>query len=309
MIDWKHLSENKLVIKIFALVAAIVLWLFVMQEQNPIIETNYTVDLTLAHIPVNCKISADTETVKLRIRAPRSLFGTFHRDELKAVADLGDLSDGKRTLRVNTTTPQGVEVISTKPETVEVSVEPIVMQTREVNFIRVGTLPDDMTVGSIAPEASAVTLTGSQRELDSVAQVVGYVSLTSQSPADVDLQVPLSPLNNGGKAVDGVHIAPDKIAVHVQLARGLSKKIVDVTPLFEGTLPEGYAIKGTRVTPSRIEIAGMATVLNGITALDTEPIPIANISHSVRKNALLMLPPDVTVTNRMVTVELTVERQ
>ena len=71
----RNIVQHNLPAKILALVIAVILWGYVMNDQNPSIENTYTVQLDVVNAPEGYKITKDASNVKLRVRGPRSLAG------------------------------------------------------------------------------------------------------------------------------------------------------------------------------------------------------------------------------------------
>ena len=278
-----NLIRRKPIVKILALIGAVILWSFVMQDQNPMIDTSYRVPVTMLNAPEGSKVEIAEESVRIKLRGARSAIAAVDEDDLEAV--------------------------EISPETVEVTIDPIVQRTMEVTLIRGGQIPKDMAVAGISSEPSAVTVEGPSSAVKNVAQVVGYVGFSKSGDTDFDLTVPLTAIGDDGIGIENVHVVPKNVRVHVQLARGLSKKIVDVKPLFEGTLPSGYMIRSVRIEPARIEIAGESSALSQIASLTTEPIALSELTKTTRKAVLLNLPDGITVTNRMVFVNIEIEKE
>lgn len=69
----RNIVQHNLPAKALALVIAVILWGYVMNDQNPSIESTYTVQLDVVNAPDGYKITKDASTVKLRVRGPRSL--------------------------------------------------------------------------------------------------------------------------------------------------------------------------------------------------------------------------------------------
>jgi YbbR domain-containing protein len=148
-----------------------------------------------------------------------------------------------------------------------------------------------------------VTVEGPKSSVDEVARVIGYVGL-SGNKEDFNISVPLTAVNSDGREVEDVRVTPKSAEASVQLARGLSKKVVEIKPVFSGELPAGYVLDRVRIDPSKIEIAGASTILDSLTAIDTEKIPLATETKSFHKEVQLELPEGVTVTNKKVNVNI-----
>ena len=80
----KLLRQN-LVLKCISLFLALGLWLYVMNEQNPSITDTVTVSLSVINAPDGYQIHHDSDSVKLHIKAPRSLFAAVDNSDFNLV--------------------------------------------------------------------------------------------------------------------------------------------------------------------------------------------------------------------------------
>ena len=65
----RDIVQHNLLVKICALVIAILLWLYVMNDQNPAIEGSYSIPVSMADAPDGYRMHASAETVTIRVRA------------------------------------------------------------------------------------------------------------------------------------------------------------------------------------------------------------------------------------------------
>ncbi len=303
MMRIKSLFQRNLPAKIFALLVAIVLWFFVMNDQNPSIDGSFTVPLNVVNAPEGYKISRSDDTIKIKVRGPRSLFVSAAASEFKAYVSLDGVEEGRNSIKVQTVLPQGFELVEASPDVVTVTVEKIVQRQVKVDLIVTGASAQGTTVAKVEQNVSSVTVEGPKSSVDEVARVIGYVGL-SGNKEDFNISVPLTAVNSDGREVEDVRVTPKSAEASVQLARGLSKKVVEIKPVFSGELPAGYVLDRVRIDPSKIEIAGASTILDSLTAIDTEKIPLATETKSFHKEVQLELPEGVTVTNKKVNVNI-----
>ena len=303
MMRIKSLFQRNLPAKIFALLVAIVLWFFVMNDQNPSIDGSFTVPLNVVNAPEGYKISRSDDTIKIKVRGPRSLFVSAAASEFKAYVSLDGVEEGRNSIKVQTVLPQGFELVEASPDVVTVTVEKIVQRQVKVDLIVTGASAQGTTVAKVEQNVSSVTVEGPKSSVDEVARVIGYVGL-SGNKEDCNISVPLTAVNRDGREVEDDRVTPKSAEASVQLARGLSKKVVEIKPVFSGELPAGYVLDRVRIDPSKIEIAGASTILDSLTAIDTEKIPLATETKSFHKEVQLELPEGVTVTNKKVNVNI-----
>ncbi len=304
----RMLFQRNLPAKIVALVVAVILWVFVMNDQNPSIDGSFTVQLNMVNVPDGYKISKTDDVVKIKVRGPRSLFVSATSDEFKAYIDLSNAEDGRQSIKVQTVLPQGFELIDTQPGEVSVTLDKISRKKVKADLIVTGAPAQGTTVAKVSQSATMVEIEGPESQLNEVARVIGYVGLAGNAE-DFSLNVPLTAVNADGKAVDEIKVVPQSVQVSVQLARGLTKKVVGIKPVFEGDLPAGYLIGNVRVDPSKIEIAGDSALIDAIDAINTERISLANVTKSAKKTVKLELPAGITVTNKDVNVSIEVSEK
>lgn len=309
MTHLQSLFRRNLPAKLLALVVAVVLWFFVMNDQNPSIDGSFTVPLSVVNVPDNCKIVKADESVKIKVRGPRSLFVSAVDSEFKAYVDLNELENGKHSVKVQTVLPQGFELLETSPDITTVTIDKIVQRQIRAEFIVTGSVAPGMAVANLTPSVTTVTIEGPQSSLDTVTRVIGYVGL-SNNHDDFKVSVALTALNAEGRGVEDVRVVPNTVDVSVQLARGLSKKFVTVKPVFDGALPSGYSLGNVRVDPAQIEIAGETDKIAAVVSLDTEKIELSDVTQAdaakrtAQKDVQLVLPDGITVTNKRVNVTI-----
>ena len=304
----RNIVQHNLTAKALALVIAVILWGYVMNDQNPSIESTYTVQLDVVNAPDGYKITKDASTVKLRVRGPRSLFVSATDSDFKAYVDLSKVEAGKHAVKVQTVLPQGFELVEAKPDTVTFTLDRIVQKKMKAEFIVTGSTAPGTTVAHIEPSVETVTIEGAESDIKDVTRVIGYVGLAGNGD-DFKLKVPLTAINADGREVSGVTVKPDSAEVSVQLARGLMKKIVTVKPVLGDGLPDGYEVGSVKTDPVKIEIAGPEDVLAKLSSISTETISLDGLTKTTDKNVKLAPPDGVTVTNNSVTVHIEVKEK
>lgn len=287
--------------KLIALAVAIVLWLFVMNEQNPQIEGSFTVAVDLLNAPEGYKITQGEKSVKIKVRGARSFFVAAEPDGFKAYADLEGLGSGEHKVKVKVVLPQGFELVDTQPETVPVTLDKIVRRSVRIDLIVTGSAASGYTVGKISQTANTTIVEGPESRVEEIDRAIGYIGLSGNRD-DFDLQVPLTPINSDGKAVEDVELLSRSVGVSVQLARGLSRKVVSVHPVVDEALPAGFTLGQVQVEPAKIEIAGEAAEIAKLTSIDTEKIIVSDMKQSGKKTVQLAIPAGVAISNREVTV-------
>ncbi|MBE6101601.1 MAG: hypothetical protein J6N51_16210 [Selenomonas sp.] len=303
----QNLVRRNLAAKILCFLVALVLWGYVMNDQNPSIEGTFSVPLTIMNAPEGYKVSQETGAVKLKVRGPRSMFVNASEADFSAYVDLENASNGRKAYRVHTNMPQGFELVEIQPDAVEVTLDRIESREFRAELIVTGATAPGTTVAKVTQTVAVVSVEGPKSLLDEVNRVIGYVGLSGNG-TDFSLQVPLTPINIDGREVSGVTVRPSSVQADVQLARGLTKKVVTIKAITMGALPKGLVMSGVKVDPVKIEIAGTDEDLSKITSVETEEIDLSTADKSTSRKVMLKLPEGVTVTNKEVTVYLEIKK-
>jgi YbbR domain-containing protein len=306
---FRNLVQHNLAAKIVAVLVAVILWGYVMNDQNPSIEGSFNAQVKLINVPDGYKVTQSTETIKITVKGPRSLFAANGDKNFQAHVDMQEAKSGKGSYKVKVDMPQGFELVEVQPDTVDVELDPIVRRKVRADISVNGSPASGVTVAKGSQASAEVMIEGPSKAVSEVERVIGYVGLTNKNDVDFALQVPLTAINNDGREVQGITIQPATMYVAVQMARGLTKKIVSIRPVTDNDLPQNLELVSMKPNPLQIEIAGAENIISNLTTVATEKISLADVVGNTDKTVKLALPPGVTVTNHDVLVRIVVKEK
>ncbi len=295
----KFLKQN-FIIKCISLFLALGLWLYVMNEEDPAYTTNESVHISIVNAPNNYQILHNTDTINIKIRAPRSLFANLDSSNIKATVNLKNITEGTHDLPVTVKLPTGFDLVSYSPETVHFSINKIITKTVPVDLILSGKPANDLVVTNIKQSFSHIDIEGPRPQINTVNHVVGYIGLDGNTE-DFSVIVPLRAVNKNGVEVDGVNLPKNTVNASIYFARGLNKKTVSIRPTFSSDLPEGLSIDDFSILPSQIEITGNPKIISTINFINTDRIPL-NALQKGDVTVKLDLPTGITSNNKTVTI-------
>lgn len=303
----KNLFRRNLPAKILALIGAVVLWGFVMNDQNPPVNSSFTVPVYTINEPDGYKVSFDVREISLRVRAPRASFASVNAADFKAYLDLADAVEGNNTVKVRTVVPQGFEVIEVSDTAIDVLLEAIMEKTMAVDVQITGNTGVGSALDKIIPSTEIAKIKGTKSNVMKVARLVGYMPLAGNT-TDFTSKIKLTPVDGDGEFVGGIDVSPMEIDVTAKIMDGAEKKMISIKPLYSGTTASGYRVSGAVAQPERLEVIGKAEQLGAINEINTETISVDGLSADFTKDVDLVLPEGIIAPNKRVSVRIIITK-
>ena len=299
----ENIIRHNFLKKVIAVIVASVLWVFVMDDQNPVIEGSYTVPLAVTGVSPEYRAIYQDQQVKIKLRAPRSYFVNYGNSDFRAFVNMANYVEGTFDVETEASYPQGFELISTSPEIIRVKLDPIIEKQMPVDIIVTGSLPEGQGVKSITKSSENVTVVGPRTAVESVTRVIGYAGL-SNNTEDFNLQTSLTAINEDGRTVSNVRIVPSAINVFVDIETNIIKKSVPVTA--EITVPSGWEISNKKIEPETLELSGTKENLDKVASLKIPVITIQPGPQIYKKTFNVEIPDGVMAMSNdvVVTVEI-----
>lgn len=310
MVDnyFKKPGETKNIVpKILAIIMAIVLWMYVMNEQNPPYEATFTLPIEVRNAATSYVVSDVPETVKVKVRGPRNLVAGVLNKDLKAFVDVKGLTEGRHAVAVSASIPSNLELLAISPDKVQVTVDATISRQIPVEIRVTGTPEKGAVTGKITAANQQVTIEGPRNIVGMVEKVLATIDLTGKS-SDVTTEAVLVPVNRAEKEVEGVAIYPEKTKVTINLTTTVAKKQLDIKPVTLGELPTGLVIKSIVTQPEKIEVTETVPGkgFDKLESLVTEPVNLGDISKDTDKEVKVQLPEGITGTTKTVVVKIKV---
>lgn len=306
MINLQNLFRKNLPVKILALIASIIMWGYVMNEENPSVNGRYTVPVEIVNAPEGYDVNMGVREVTLKVRAPRSLMAAAHESDFKAVIDLSGDTEGEYDEKIRTVIPQGFELLGMSDDTVHVTMEALIAHGVPVDIVVNGKAAHGMELGEITPSQQYVNVYGPRHLVDSIVKASGKIKLADNN-SDFTMRVKLTAVTADGENINNLAVLPGELDVTVQLVPGEGKKIVPVKPTVTGILPEGYVLGEVTVQPNQVELAGANKTLADIKNVDTVPVSLHGITSTFDKDVELSLPEGIASTVKKVTLYIVIK--
>jgi Uncharacterized protein conserved in bacteria len=309
-------KTQKVTFRIFAVIVAVILWMYVTAIENP------QRQITVSNIPVKIVneealakdgfvIIGDINnfSIDLMISGSNKDVLAVKQSDFKVEANMASMTHmkGSNSVLVDIKDwPKDIN-IPNQPFYVTVELDDLVQKNFPVT-LRTNIKTKDgyaAVTGSVKPPE--VILRGASRYIGSVASVVASVEASDVS-SDIVTSVPIQVLDKNGVVIAGItDINPKTVDVAIPVKRA---KDVPVNVKQSGKLPNGIFMKGAASSPATVKIIGDEKTINNIKSLDTEPVTLDDVTVSTTKQAKLVLPQGITLAdpnNATVNVNISVE--
>lgn len=320
----KKITDN-LSLKIMSVAVAVVVWLIVVNIDNPV-GTNYYTITNVELINKEYVESSDTigkmcmpeenqDTVRVAITADKKTRDKIRVSDISAVADLQQaVSLDTNPVMVPITVTCSVSGIGpgdikVTPQNLSVNLDDKETQEFVVNVIRGDTKPGkDYEVGSLTANPEKVRITGPKSLVNKIDKVNAAIELNGKTQ-DFTQEVTLSIIDKNQEALSDSEMNSLRIENNAQVI--VTAKLwkirqgVKISAGYVGTPAEGYQAGMIKTVPDTISVAGSTEGLETLAANDnvitipSESIDISGESSDVEKKISLkdLLPDNVKLTS------------
>lgn len=248
-----HLKRNWPA-KILSLLAAIVMWFFIMRDQNPVMEVSYTVPVQVQNLAANYIIEDAPQYVRVTLSGPRDTIINLKSDNLKAYIDASGVSTGQNNVTIHFNPPSGMNIVEIKPDTVTINVDEYASKKLPVEIVPIGQIPDNVALKSVTVIPKEVTVSGRKQQVMAATRVVMKVNVAGQTK-NFSAVADLEAWDNAGNVLD-VNISPTQGQAQYELNLLRKDKAVPISAITVGQVADGYEVKGITIKPVQVTITG-----------------------------------------------------
>ncbi len=299
--------KENLLAKIVAIIGACCLWVYVMTEQNPVVERNVEVNLRQLNLSDSMMVFNVPEQIMVKVRGTRTQIGDGLEQHIIASIDLKNITEGQQSLPVKVVSDRG-EVVSVTPRDVSFYADTVSEKTVPVTARIVGAANSDMTIGSSVITPSEVTLRGATHRIDRVNKVVAPIDVSNHS-SNFTMESELVAVSDDGSDIPNMRIIPERVMVSATMVNQLITVELPVKLVMSGQLPDGIIVSKTETIPNKIEITAPPSMLKEMKDIKTKPVNLSNLNGSSILAAELDIPDKVVPAERVVQIKISVERQ
>lgn len=288
-----NILRNNMSIKLISILVAVLLWMYVISEQNPyIIHIYRDVPVKLNNLDTANFAIKEEEAgfkVSVRVRGRRATISELAKSEIKAEVNLRGRMEGENLIPVAVTVPDNVELLDINPPEIMVTLEPIIEKQIPITVRLGGTPADGFAAMDPSAKPGEAVLKGARSVVESVKSAFVSVDISGKN-RDVKGNFPLRVVDEKNGEVKNVTFRPETVDVIVPIVK---KADVEVIPKITGSPAGGYAVSDITVVPLTLSVTGEDEVVESLNELYTEGLDITGLSQDIQKEVKVILPEGV----------------
>lgn len=266
-------------LKIISVVAAFLLWLVVVNVDDPVISKTYTginVELvnkdSLAEVGKDYEVLDNSDMITVVVTAKRSVIDEMSKDYIKATADIKSMTFADTVpIEVKSTRySDRIDSVTTRAESVKLKVEDIINKTVPIAVDYSGTVAERRMLSGVDTNINNVNVRGPKSVVDSVVSLVATVDIDNLDK-DTIITEDLVPVNENGNEVISEKLKISRDSVDVTFLIDTIKEI-PIESGYSGTPAAGYVDTGVvKMNPSNVLVSGRGENFSDLKSVNIAP--------------------------------------
>ena len=284
----KKRMESDLLLKILSVIFAFLLWMFVINTDNPVIKKTFSdvpVDMlneqVLDDLNQTYKIESG-DTVSFTVKGKKDVVDRLTKSDFKATADVSSMSDVHSILiKVEALRYKSQLDIDTGGANVKVVLEDVKSDQIPVVVEVKGKPANGYTVSAQTATPNLISVSGPKSVVSRIKQIVAVVDVSGLKK-DVTMTQSVKCYDEDGDQVSQERIKLDTNRIKVKI--GLSRtKVVPFEVDTKGSPGKGYVLGSIDYQPKEIEITGSKDDLDQVDSIKLASLDISDSTKSIEK--------------------------
>lgn len=306
----KKFFEKDSFLKVFSFIIAIIIWFYIIIVLDPPVVTVIR-DIPIRYVEQNALteqglsiVDQNKESVEIKLEGSRKRLVNINSKNITASVDLATVTKaGTHTLPVNISIPyEYLEIVSKKPDTIEVTVDKLVEEKRNIRVKTVGNPEAGYIAGTVELNPSTVLLKGAASVVGQISDVIVSVDV-SKRKTDLTDTAKIEFIDSDGKTLSEDNEIFELLSAdisEVQLKCPIMKlKTVSIKADLDQSAALGETVS---VQPNTITVYGYEDDIEGIEEIYTERVSIEKLRSDGAVNVGIRLPEDLKLRDNVTTV-------
>ena len=270
-------------IKILAIIFSFLLWLVVVNIDDPKQTRTFTSVVTVTNEDVLTQagklyeIKDGVNTVSFRVTAKRSIIEKLSPSDFSAVADMNNLENSERVpVTIAAKSYVNYITISSRQNYLYVNLKDLTTERFVISAQTNGTLEPELAVEEVTCSPTVITVTGPQDVVNKIDTVVASANITGVTSNFTENVIPKF-YDAKGETVDTSQLNMSVSTVSVSVSF-VNTKAVDIVVKTSGILSPELTLGSIKTDPSSVMIIGEPSALNEVSNI-TIPETVINLSN------------------------------
>ena len=306
----KTLLNQNLKMKIFAVIFAFFMWIYVMAEVDPIIIRD------IDSVPINITNMQELElleltpeygtdlNVRVSLRGRRSILNAQITRGIKAEGLINNPKEGENILVVDLKDVDSNVEYTLYPSDKQINLEKKMVIRKSVSVVQTGTLPEGYEIKEIKSNPASMYIEGPKTLVDSITTLMTTLDVSNYDK-DFSKKLQVIPVDRDNQEVKGVSINQDTVFVHAIVVKTKTVPIVLDIPNSEN---DEFKLSGYTIDPPEVVIKGKANIIDSIKEIKTEKVELSQLVENPNLKVKLVLPTGVETQTPEITLRSSMEK-
>jgi YbbR domain-containing protein len=296
--------------KIFAVIFAFFMWIYVMAEVDPIIIRD------IDSVPINITNMQELElleltpeygtdlNVRVSLRGRRSILNAQITRGIKAEGLINNPKEGENILVVDLKDVDSNVEYTLYPSDKQINLEKKMVIRKSVSVVQTGTLPEGYEIKEIKSNPASMYIEGPKTLVDSITTLMTTLDVSTYDK-DFSKKLQVIPVDRDNQEVKGVSINQDTVFVHAIVVKTKTVPIVLDIPNSEN---DELKLSGYTIDPPEVVIKGKANIIDSIKEIKTEKVELSQLVENPNLKVKLVLPTGVETQTPEITLKSSMEK-
>lgn len=294
--------------KLICLIAACGLWIYVMNDQNPLMESSFTIPVQVKNLDRSMVALNVPKKIDVRIRMNRNDLMKLRGDDLEAYVDLSSASVGDfPNTPIRVTVPGDGVIVSETPSVFDLKIDAYTVRSVPVTVQYFGEAAKgySASTGKLLPES--VTIAGGNTAVSSVNRAVVSIGIDGKKDSFEEFGS-VNLLDASGNTVKDVETVPSQVKVSVVMNQAQKTAVIPVKVSVTGDPADGYSVKKVTVSPSSITVNGPSAAVDAVHDITAGTVDVSGGDRAVSRVLSVPAPAGVDASPQSVSVVIDIEK-
>lgn len=278
--------------KIVSVIAAILLWIYVVATVNPTIEREYK-NIPIIYKNLDYIYSNDLDivgekyaNVSVKLSGKTNDFINVTEADIRAEVDLKNFDEDADSIQINFYVPNNLRLVDKSISEVPIKIEKVISKEIKVEIKQEGTPSDNLAVllGSVIPES--VVVEGASSKVDQAAKAIALQNM-EEITSNTTRNVPITIVDSNDEEIVGLKLSQNFVNVSFQTYKVVNLPIKFVTT---GELDKDISVVDFELSQTEVGLLLPPDSKIDNKEIEIKPFDLSQVKESGKYNFELHLP-------------------